>query len=187
MMKWAVNYVERTRDPWGGASHARTNMGVTFYPKLTNATASTLQAMIDVWIDIGPEVYWNDSLRLYQWMVGTNEMSTDLQSAPNIVGEGRGFYEGIGLNGLMAASDLSTTALALYAIIRAGFVRIPGQYPIPEFPAFPINAAFVLSLVSIVLSAVGRKRMKSSRLGVRVLNEARNEALWYMSTSNYPS
>ena len=130
MIDWMVGYVEKMFDSWGGAQYERTEGGVISYPKTTLAVSSMLQATVDVWINIGPEVYWNDSSRLYEWMTGHNELSLDLQGTVNTAGSGGGFYAGIDRNGTMAASDLGVVALALYAMIRAAYVSIPGDYPV---------------------------------------------------------
>jgi hypothetical protein len=157
MMDWIVGFVERTPDPWGGAQYARTASGIISYPKTTMALSSILQAAVDIWIDIGPRVYWDDSQRLYKWLVGGNELSVDLQSAVNIAGQGGGFYEGIGKNGTMTYSDLGISAFGLYALVRAAFVSIPGDYPVPEFSSGYANAVLVLALV-LVFSMVGRRK-----------------------------
>jgi hypothetical protein len=156
MIDWMVGYLERMFDSWGGTQNARTTAGITSYPKTTMATLSVLQAAVDVWINIGPRVYWDDSQRLYKWITGGNERSIDLQSATNIAGEGGGFYEGIWQNGTMTGSDLGLSALALYAIVRAAFVSIPGEYPVPEFSADYVNQNLALALILTVL-IIGRR------------------------------
>ena len=158
MIDWMVGFVERLLDSWGGAQYARTASGIIPYPKTTLAMSSVLQAAVDVWINIGPEVYWNDSQRLYDWIAGGNELSIDLQSAANIAGEVGGFYEGVGQNGTMTYSDLGLSALALYAMVRAAFVSIPGDYPIPEFSGDHANAILALALI-LVFSMVSRRNI----------------------------
>jgi len=130
MIDWMVGFVERLFDSWGGIAYGRTSGGVIPYPKTTMAVTSVLQATVDVWINIGPEVYWNDSSRLYQWMTGKNELSIDLQSATSLTGSAGGFYAGIDRNGTIGYSDLGVDALALYAMVRAAYVSIPGEYPV---------------------------------------------------------
>jgi hypothetical protein len=147
MIDWMIGFVERMFDAWGGAQYARRASGIISYPKTIMAMSSLLQAGVDVWIDIGPEVYWNDSQRLYDWITGGNEFSVDLQSAANMAGKVGGFYEGIGQNGTMTYSDLGLSALTLYAIVRAAFVSIPGEYPIPEFSSDQASAVLILALV----------------------------------------
>jgi len=130
MIDWMVGYVEKMFDSWGGIAYERTSGGVTPYPKTTMAISSVLQATVDVWINIGPEVYWNDSSRLYEWMTGKNELSLDLQSDMNLAGSSGRFYAGIDRNGTMGNTDVSVDALALYALVRAAYVSIPGDYPV---------------------------------------------------------
>jgi hypothetical protein len=160
MIDWMVGFVERMFDSWGGTQYARTAAGITAYPKTTMAMSSVLQAAADVWINIGPSVYWSDSQRLYNWITGNNERSIDLQSATNIEGEGGGFYEGIWQNGTVTGSDLGLSALALYAIVRAAFVSIPGKYPVPEFSSWYANAILVLALILVFLTVDRRKCLK---------------------------
>jgi hypothetical protein len=94
------------------------------------AVTSVLQATVDVWINIGPEIYWNDSSRLYEWMTGKNELSIDLQSEMNLAGSGGRFYAGIDRSGTIGNTELSVDALALYSLVRAAYVSIPGDYPV---------------------------------------------------------
>jgi hypothetical protein len=130
MIDWMVGFVERQFDSRGGVAYGRTSVGMISYPKTTMVVTWVLQATVDVWINIGPEVYWNDSSRLYEWLTGKNELSIDLQNATSVTGRGGGFYSGIERDGLMKTSDLGVDALALYALVRAAYVSIPGQYPV---------------------------------------------------------
>jgi hypothetical protein len=160
MIDWMVGFVEMMFDSWGGTRYGRTAAGIMSYPKTTMAMASVLQAAADVWINIGPRVYWDDSQRLYKWITGSNELSTDLQSATNIAGDAGGFYEGIGQNGTMTSSDLGLSALALFAVVRAAFVSIPGEYPVPEFSGEYANVILVLALIFVFFMADRRKSPK---------------------------
>jgi len=117
MIDWMVGFVERMFDSWGGAQYARTASGTTLYPKTVMAVSSVLQAAVDVWINIGPEVYWNDSQRLYDWITGGNELSVDLQSAANLAGMVGGFYEGIGQNGTMTTAMLALALILAFSLI----------------------------------------------------------------------
>jgi hypothetical protein len=168
MIDWMVGFLERMFDLWGGTEFARAAAGITSYPKTTVAMSSVLQAAVDVWINIGPRVYWDDSQKLYKWITGNNERSIDLQSASNIIGEPGGFYEGIGQNGTMTYSDLGISAFALYAIVRAAFVSIPGEYPVPEFSGAYAIVALTLILALAVISL--RRRPKQVRLKICGVN-----------------
>jgi hypothetical protein len=130
MIDWMVGFVERMFDSLGGIAYERTGGGVIRYPKTTMAVTSVLQATVDVWINIGPEIYWNDSSRLYEWMTGKNELSIDLQSEMNLAGSGGRFYAGIDRSGTIGNTELSVDALALYSLVRAAYVSIPGDYPV---------------------------------------------------------
>jgi hypothetical protein len=144
MMNWTGGYVEATRDSWNGPQYGRSTMGILPYPKETLAAASLIQALVDVWINIGgptqPPGYWSDAQDLYDWMIGSNEFSLDLQQAKGIGGGDGGFYAGVKDSGAITDSYLATTALAVYAFVRASYIEIF------EFSWPPIMLAFVLSL-----------------------------------------
>jgi hypothetical protein len=120
---WADGYVEKILDRWGGVSFSRNEAGVTAYPKTTRDASATLAAMVDVWINLGPPTYWNDSARIYAWMIGSNENSIDLQSQS-------GDFQYALQNHTTTSSDLGTTSLAVYSLIRAQYISIPGEYPV---------------------------------------------------------
>jgi hypothetical protein len=168
MIDWMVGFLEKMFDSWGGTQNARGAAGIISYPKTTMAMSSVLQAAVDVWINIGPRVYWDDSQRLYKWITGGNELSIDLQSATNIAGDAGGFYEGIRQNGSMTYSDLGISAFALYALARASFVSIPGEYPVPEFSGVYAVVALTLILASLMISR--RKRPKQVPLKIYGVN-----------------
>lgn len=127
MQEWEEGYVENIRDYRGGVSFGRGVNGTLPYPRLTWTASGTLAATVDVWINLGPEKYWNDSSRIYGWLTGNNERSTDLQTSQG------NFYEGLDPNGALRTTDFATTVLTLYSLVRAAFVSIPGTYPV-SFP-----------------------------------------------------
>ncbi len=124
MQQWEEGYVENITDSYGGVSFGRVANGPIPYPRLTWTTSATLAATVDVWIDLGPAKYWNDSSRIYAWLTGSNERSTDIQTPQG------SFYEGLVAGDTLPPSNLATDMLALYSIIRAAFVKIPGTYPV---------------------------------------------------------
>ena len=156
MRNWARGYVEKIMDAWGGVSYGRNSSGLISYPKLTQATSAALAAMVDVWIDLGPPVFWNDSSRLYGWVIGGNERSADLQT------DAGGFYAGLDSHGIMAGTDLTTTALTLYSLIRAQYVSIPGTYPVQTY--------FRSTTTSVKTTTVGQAT--SSETQVTITNPA---------------
>jgi hypothetical protein len=125
MIDWAEGFAEHMLDPRGGPSYARFQNGNILYPKTVSAAASITQAMVDIWINIGTHAYWADASRVYEWMTGANGPLLDLQTARNIQGVSGGFYFGLSQDGLIPKSDLGTSALATYALVRASFVTIP--------------------------------------------------------------
>lgn len=133
MMNWTLSFVEKTLDSWNGPQYGRSAVGLVPYPKLSLDAASLLQALVDVWISIGspsvmcdyPECYWAEAARVYNWLAGSNELSLDLQQAKDVRGGGGGFYAGIEKSGAVTDSVLATTALALFAMVRASYIQIP--------------------------------------------------------------
>ena len=152
MVAWAQGYEERVADMMGGLAYGRGAASLIRYPETTQAAAATLVAMVDVWINLGPPVYWNDSARIYSWIIGYNPQSIDLQTA-----EG-GFYAGLTDNGLISTADPTSTLLALYSFIRAQYVSIPGTYPVPEFTSLaPVLVCLFLG--GLILRFQGRRRL----------------------------
>jgi len=181
MMNWTAGYVEATRDSWNGPQYGRSAMGILPYPKETLAGASLIQALVDVWINIGgpthPPGYWSDAQELYEWMTGSNELSLDLQQARDIHGEGGGFYAGIQENGANTDSYLTTTALAVYAMVRASYIEVF------EFPWPAVSLAFVLCLPLLEARWVKRARVsKQSQI-----RESVEKAAGHMSGFDLPS
>jgi hypothetical protein len=68
----------------------------------------------------------------------------------------------------MTYSDLGISAFALYAIVRAAFVSIPGEYPVPEFSGAYAIVALTLILALAVISL--RRRPKQVRLKICGVN-----------------
>ena len=121
---WADTYEEKILDEWGGVSFSRTSSGLNSYPKTSDDAAVILAAMVDVWVNLGPPIYWNDSARIYAWMIGNNERGLDLQAPTG------SFLFGFDQNQVLAQSNITTTTLVLYSLIQAQFISIPGQYPV---------------------------------------------------------
>ncbi len=145
MINWAEGFGERMLDPLGGPSYARFQNGSILYPKTVGAAASLTQAMVDIWINIGTHAYWVNASRAYEWMTGANGQLPDLQTAQNIQGVSGGFYFGLSQGGVISKSDLGVSALALYALVRASYVRIP------EFSHQPIALLIALLAVLVML------------------------------------
>lgn len=125
MQIWEEGYFENITAPYGAVSFGRDARGLKPYPRLTWTTSASLANTVDVWINLGPARYWNDSSRIYAWFTGSNERSTDMQTP-----EGN-FYEEEPVAGSpLRPSDLAVAMLALYSIIRTAFVKIPGAYPV---------------------------------------------------------
>lgn len=150
MINWAEGFGDRMLDQLGGPSYARFQNGSIPYPKTVSAAASMTQALVDIWINIGTHAYWVNASRAYEWMTGANGQLPDLQTAQNIQGVSGGFYFGLSQGGLIQRSDLGISALAMYALVRASYVRIP------EFSQQPI--ALLIPLL-VVLMMLKRRRL----------------------------
>lgn len=133
MINWTEGFVETTVDSWNGPQYGRSIAGLLSYPKETSSAAFLLQALVDVVINIGspyevcpsPKCYWSEASKVYNWLTGSNELSLDLQQGKDVRGGGGGFYAGIQSSGVMTDSDLATTALALFAMVRASYIQVP--------------------------------------------------------------
>jgi hypothetical protein len=153
MTAWAEGFVDEISDSWGGPRYGRSADGVIDYPKQTLAASAVLQAMIDVWINMGgptdtrfgPPFHWPNAMRIYRWTTGANELSVDLQSERDANRLGGGFAAGIEANRTIEGADTATTSLALYAFVRASFVRIP------EFSRMPLMLSITFIFVAIAM------------------------------------
>lgn len=133
MMNWTQSFVEKTVDSWNGPQYGRGSAGIISYPKETIDDASLLQALVDIWINVGspdvlcdyPECYWAEAAKVYNWLAGSNELSLDLQQAKDVRGGDGGFYAGIQKTGVMTDSLLATTALALFGMVKASYIQVP--------------------------------------------------------------
>ena len=133
MMNWTEGFVEETVDAWNGPQYGRSAAGVVPYPKQTLDAASMLQALVDVWINIGspdvlcdsPKCYWSEAAKAYNWLAGSNELSLDLQQARDLHGGSGGFYGGIRKTGAITDSLLATTALTLFGMVKASYIQVP--------------------------------------------------------------
>jgi hypothetical protein len=174
MIVWAGGFFARIIDAWGGPRVGRSGSGNITYPKTTLEAASLAQAMGDVWIDIGsyrggkPD-YWTDASKPFQWIIGANERSTDLQQAKSLQGTGLGFYTGIENNRTIEASDLTSTALALYAILKVD------QIGVAEISDLPILAFVFVAIPLVVLRYSRRARggLGGDSKSFQLLNAAR--------------
>ncbi len=73
MQEWEEGYAENITDPSGSVSFGRAAHGQIQYPRPTWTTSAMLAVTVDVWINLGPPKYWNDSSRIYGWLTGTNK------------------------------------------------------------------------------------------------------------------
>jgi hypothetical protein len=157
MANWVRGFVVNMMDNYGGIYNAR-NANVTLhYPKTSFAAAWVMQAVADIWInigDIGPGniPYRNVTQYQYDWLTGQNELSTDLQGAQNIAGTSGGFYSGISTSGLNRLAATGTVAAVIYALDRAQFIRIP------EFPGGAERTLLILTVIFVLASSLAKKQ-----------------------------
>lgn len=153
MIDWVAGFVRNMRDSYGGPYFARNLKGILEYPKTTSAASWMLQALADIWVNLGGDEYYSDSQRPYEWIVGGNELRADLQSAASQSGPALGFYSAI-LPGVVDRNvRTGVAASALYAFLRAGLIQVP------EFPQSA--QALVLFLgFSVALLFMRKKKRK---------------------------
>jgi hypothetical protein len=152
MTDWVSGFAEKMRDSFGGFYNGRTQNSLVQYPKTTRAAAWMLQALADIWVNLGGPRYYGDSQKPYDWIVGGNELRADLQGASSISGAMGGFYGGIDKGTLDQATRTDVTASALYALVRAAFILVP------EFPAG--TGAILLFLGVCAALAVNGRRVR---------------------------
>lgn len=70
MIDWVAGFVRNMRDSYGGPYYGRNENGVSDYPKTTGAAAWLLQALADIWVNLGGDEYYSDSQKPYAWIVG---------------------------------------------------------------------------------------------------------------------
>ncbi len=161
MINWTQGFVESTVDSWNGPQYGRGIAGILSYPKESSAAALLLQALVDVVINIGspyevcesPQCYWSEASKVYNWLTGSNELSLDLQQAKNVHGRVGGFYAGIQSNGAMTNSELATTALTLFAMVRASYIQVPEL----TSPSGTVGLVVCLALLMFRKSKFGKR------------------------------
>jgi hypothetical protein len=155
MINWAEGFAERILDGWGGPQFGRSDGNIIKYPKEVKTASLILQALADVWINIGgptirqrgPPYYWSDAYNVYEWLVGENEFKVDLQRDRDIAGIAGGFVDGLSGSGQYSEGTITPTTWSIYALIRTSYISIP------EFESVPI----LLPLL-ILLSLVATRR-----------------------------
>lgn len=129
MADWVSGFARKMRDQYGGPYYGRDSTGMMEYPKTTLAAVWMLQALVDIWINLGGFEYYADSQRPYDWIVGGNELRADLQGATSVSGVPGGFYRSVTDGTLDKTARMDVTASAVYGFVRAAFILVQ------EFPA----------------------------------------------------
>jgi len=155
MMDWVSGFARKMRDDKGGVYYARNQTGIVRYPKTTLAAAWSLQALADIWVNLGGTDYYEDAQRAYDWVVGDNEIQLDLQGAESITGIPGGFYSAIGDGYVDRSASTAATAVALYSFNRASFILVP---------EFQEELSFVV-LFAALLTVLTMSRRKPMRVG----------------------
>ncbi|MGA2461239.1 MAG: hypothetical protein ABSF82_07460 [Candidatus Bathyarchaeia archaeon] len=155
MSGWIYGYAEEMRDAYGGPFDGRTATAILQYPKTTLAAIWMLQALADIWINLGGDEFFGVSQHAYDWIVGNNELQLDMQGAANAAGTTGGFYTSISGGGVDKTASTETTAAGVYGIGRAAFTHVP---------EFPVAEALLLFIVLVgVLAIVERSGGRRSR------------------------
>lgn len=162
MTNWIYGYAEEMRDSYGGPYEGRTETAIIQYPKTMLAAAWMLQALSDIWINLGGSEFFDVSQHAYDWIAGNNELQLDLQGATNLTGTTQGFYSSITSSGVDRTVNTEVTAAAVYGIGRAAFTHVP-EFPVGE------TLLVIIALVGALAIADrrGRRKQKESGLTVR--------------------
>lgn len=152
MIDWVAGFVRPVRDSYGGPYYGRGANGILQYPKTTIAAAWMLQALADIWVNLGGDEYYGDSQKPYAWIVGGNELQTDLQAASGQSGSALGFYNGIMAGAVDRTARTDVTASAFYAFVRAALIQVP------EFPESVQAVILLVGLVAALVVVRMRKR-----------------------------
>lgn len=132
MTVWIYGYAEEMRDSYGGPFEGRTETAIVEYPKTTLAAAWMLQALSDIWINLGGSEFFDLSQHAYDWIAGNNELQLDLQGVTDSTSGAQGFYGSISRGGgVDRTADTEVTAAAVYGIGRAAFIHVP-EFPVGE-------------------------------------------------------
>lgn len=150
MIDWVAGFVREMRDSYGGPYFARNASRLVKYPMTTIAACWMLQALADIWVNLGGDAYYADARKPYEWIVGGNALRADMQEPVRGSGSA-GFYAAIIPGDVDRGTRTEVAASAAYALIRAAFVQIP------ELP--PGAEALVLMLgLSAAVLVLRRKR-----------------------------
>ena len=153
MIDWIAGFDRSMRDSYGGMYSSRDSSGVVSeYPKTTFAACWMLQSLADIWVNLGGDAYYADSVKPYDWIVGGNEVRVDMQASATQSGSGMGFYSGV-VSGGMIDQTMRTdvAASAGYALNRAAFIQVP------EFSQSAQSLVLIL-FVSLTYVVVRKKR-----------------------------
>ena len=155
MSNWVNGFVVEMRDQYGGPYYSRTSSSLATYPKTTRAAAWILQALDDIWINLGGNDYYANATLSYYWIIGENELGIDLQGATSISGSKGGFYTSITGAVVNKTSTVDVAASTLYAMIRSALVQIP---------EYPQGTGLLVLLVLTAVLAVSRQRKNECRV-----------------------
>ncbi len=138
---------EKMLDEYYGVYNARSFLGITKYPKSVAQSSLLITALVETWINMGDFKYRDLAEKTLKWLIGENEFKKDLQSPQG------GFYKEIQKTDVTNELSLTTTALALTALINSLLIGIPEI----RF----IQPVLILTLI-ITLFMVMEKRLKSN-------------------------
>jgi hypothetical protein len=144
MIDWVAGFVREMRDSYGGPYFARNGSRMLEYPMTTIGACWMLQALADIWVNLGGDAYYADARKPYEWIVGGNALHADMQEPASGSGSA-GFYAAIVSGNVDRVTRTDVAASAAYAFIRAAFVQIP------ELPQGAGALVLMLGLCATVL------------------------------------
>jgi hypothetical protein len=145
---WVEGFVEKMLDEYYGVYNARSLLGIIKYPKSVSQSSLVINALIETWIDMGDLKYMNLADKILKWLTGENELKKDLQSFQG------GFYKEIQKTQVTNELSLTTTALALSALINSILIGIPELHSIQP----------ILILTLTITLFIGKKKFKKRSL-----------------------
>ena len=141
---WVKEFIEKMIDEYYGVYNARSSLGIIKYPKSVASASLMINALVETWIDMGDLKYRDLASNLLKWLIGENEFKKDLQSFQG------GFYTEIQKTQVSTQLSLTTTALALSALINCILIDISEIHFIQP----------ILILTLIITLFMKRKKLK---------------------------
>jgi hypothetical protein len=152
MIAWTEGFVAKMTDHYGGPGEGRTELATFLYPKKTLAAAEFIRDLTLIWVNLGGARYWSLAEMTYKWLVGSNEMSIDLQQMNDTDTMNGSFFSGIENDTYMdQKSTIETTSQCIDAMLNAMSIHIPEL-------SHPYSMTFLIVAASSVLLSLKRRK-----------------------------